>query len=178
MKPASALRPLLLAALWLGIATPALPQTPGYTLEIIVFRNSGEGAALVAGDPGPAYLEADVDFEQATPDKLRAQAGRLNSAGLRVLGQAAWRQEPAAWQRELVVTNSRRGVSVARLGLAGIRGKVIFERGDYLHLGIDLVVEADGRRYRINEVRTRVKADEIHYFDHPAIGVLAVFGRN
>ena len=30
-----------------------------------------------------------------------------------------------------------------------------------------------GRRYRISEVR-RVKADEIQYFDHPSVGVIAV----
>ena len=87
-------------------------------------------------------------------------------AGLRVIGQAAWRQGAAGF-------NSRRGVSAAQLGLPGITGKVMVERGQYLHLGIDLVVEDGGKRYRLNEVR-RVKTDEVHYFDHPAIGVLAV----
>jgi hypothetical protein len=171
-------RRLLLAATLLGFAIPALPQAGSYTLEIIVFRNGGEAGALAPGDPGPAYVEDDVAIDSATSRKLGGQVARLNRAGLTVLAQAAWKQEPTVWQREQVASNTRRGVSAARLGLAGMSGKVIFERGDYLHLGLDLVVEAGGRRYRISEVRSRIRADEIHYFDHPAIGVLAVLSRD
>ena len=31
-----------------------------------------------------------------------------------------------------------------------------------------------GRRYRINEMRKNVRRDQIHYFDNPAVGVLAI----
>jgi hypothetical protein len=157
----------LLPALLLG-ATPALPQgaTPRYTVEIIVFR-SGNEAALAAGASSSGDGGADVAATPVAPSRLGGAAAKLRSGGgYRVLAHAAWTQGPAAW-------NSRRGVSVERLGLPGIEGKVILERGQYLHLGVDLTIDDGGKRYRINEVR-RVKTDEVQYFDHPAVGVIAV----
>jgi hypothetical protein len=102
--------------------------------------------------------------------RLGTAANRLRArtSGFRVLGHAAWTQAPAAF-------NSRRGVSAAQLGLAGgIAGKVMLERNEYLHLGVDLTIEDGGRRYRINEMRKNVRRDQIHYFDNPAVGVLAI----
>lgn len=155
---------LLLAAL--GTALPVLPQTPGYTVEIIVFRNTGDAGALDGNAPRPAPAADDITPAIVASRRLGGSVARLNRNGLRVLGQAAWRQDP-------VPRGSRRGVSAASLGLSGITGKVIFEREPYLYLGVDLMVEDGGKRYHINEVR-RVKKDEIHYFDHPSVGVLAI----
>nr|PZN65896.1 MAG: hypothetical protein DIU62_08250 [Pseudomonadota bacterium] len=168
MKPPFAfVRRLTLAVLLACLALPARPQQPpGYTIEIIVFRNGGDSGAMAPNEPRPVITGDDVVPQPGTSNKLGGAAARLNRNGLTVIGQAAWRQDPSAW-------NSRRGVSTARLGIPGVTGKVFFERGQYLHLGVDIVVEAGGRTYRLNEVR-RVKADEIHYFDHPAVGVLAV----
>lgn len=159
-------RRLALATALLWLALPALPQTPGYTVEIVVFSNGGEGGAMESGAPRPVITGDDVAPVTAPSRKLGGAVARLNRTGLRVIGQASWRQDPTAW-------NSRRGVSTSRLGLGGVTGKVFFERGQYLHLGIDVVIEDGGKRYRLNEVR-RVKTDEINYFDHPAVGVLAV----
>lgn len=166
--PQGIARRLLLGAALLGLALPALPQAqaPAYSVEIVVFRHGGDAGALDAGAPRPLITGDDVVPVSAPSRKLGGAAAGLNRNGLRVIGQASWRQEPTAW-------NSRRGVSTARLGISGVNGKVIFERGRYLHLGVDLVVEDGGRRYRIEEVR-QVKTDEIQYFDHPAIGVIAV----
>lgn len=165
-SPNGIARRFALAATLLCLALPALPQTPGYTVEIIVFRNASDAGAMEAGSPRPLITGDDVVPLATTSRKLGGSATRLNRNGLRVIGQAAWQQDPTAW-------NSRRGVSTAQLGIDGVTGKVIFERGQYLHLGIDLVIEDGGRRYRLNEVR-RVKTDEINYFDHPAVGVLAI----
>lgn len=167
MKPTNGIaRRLALAATLLCLALPALPQTPGYSVEIIVFRNASDAGAMEAGSPRPVITGDDVVPVTVPSRKLGGSATRLNRNGLRVIGQASWQQDPTAW-------NSRRGVSTASLGIPGVTGKVFFERGQYLHLGIDLVVEDGGRRYRLNEVR-RVKTDEINYFDHPAVGVLAI----
>lgn len=159
----------LLALLLLGSAA-AIPQQAGnrYTVEIVVFRNGGQAAALDAGAAASAGGD-DVEPTLIATRRLGGAASRLRAAGgIRVLAHAAWTQSATGW-------NSRRGVSTARLGIggAGLAGKVILERGQYLHLGVDLTIEDGGRRYRINEVR-RVKADEIQYFDHPAVGVLAL----
>lgn len=160
---AAALLPVVLMA-----ATPALPQGAAtrYTVEILVFR-AGDGAALEAGASASGNGGADVVATPVPTARLGGAASRLRSGGgYRVLGHAAWTQGPAAW-------NSRRGVAAERVGLSGIEGKVILERGQYLHLGVDLTIDDGGRRYRINEVR-RVKTDEVQYFDHPAVGVIAV----
>ncbi len=173
-KPRIARRLLWGALLALG-ATAALPQTASlYTVEILVFRNGSNIGALPqtapAQDAGqlPPAPDDRVDFTPAATDKLDSAAQKLASnAGLTVLAHVAWTQSPTAW-------NSRLGVSAARLGLgSGITGKVFLEQGQYLHLGLDLTVDIDGSRYALNEVR-RVKLNEIHYFDRPAVGVLAI----
>jgi len=162
------LRHLWLLVLLCGIAAPALPQTPsGYTVEILVFRHSGDAGAMEASEARPAITGDDVQPTVVATSRLAGSVARLNRNGLRVLGQAAWRQSPAA-------TNSRRGVSAARLGLSGISGKIVFERGQFLLLGVDLVIEDGGKRFHIQEMRRQVKAGEVQYFDHPAVGVLAV----
>lgn len=167
MKPPPGIaRRLALAAALLCVALPALPQSPGYSVEIIVFRNGSDAGAMESASARPMITGDDVVPVSAPSAKLGGSVARLNRNGLRVIGQASWRQDPTAW-------NSRRGVSTSRLGIDGVSGKVIFERGQYLHLGIDLVIEDGGKRYRLNEVR-RVKTDEIQYFDHPAVGVLAI----
>lgn len=164
---AATARRLLLFFALLGIAGPALPQTPTtYTVEIVVFRNGGDTAALDAGASRPGFPGDDVEPLSVASRRLGGNVAKLNNNGLRVLGTAAWKQEPTAFR-------SRRGVSATRLGLSGITGKVILERGQYLHLGVDLLVEDGGKRYRLNELR-QVKTDEINYFDHPAVGVLAI----
>ncbi|HUG73062.1 MAG TPA: CsiV family protein [Steroidobacteraceae bacterium] len=167
------LRRLVLATVLLGLALPALPQAAGYTVEIIVFRNGTDEGALADSSARPGFTGADVVATTVASRKLGGSVTRLNNGGLRVLGHAAWRQAPTPFPQTTAALRLRRGVSATQLGVPGITGKVIFERGTYLHLGVDLLVEDRGKRYRITEVR-QVKADEIHYFDHPAIGVLAI----
>lgn len=177
MQPMSSssgiLRRLVLATVLLGLALPALPQATGYTVEIIVFRNGSDQGALADSSVRPEFSGVDVSATTVASRKLGGSVSRLNNGGLRVLGHAAWRQSPTQFPQTNAAWNQRRGVSAAQLGAAGVTGKIIFERGTYLHLGVDLLVEDRGKRYRITELR-RLKADEIHYFDHPAIGVLAI----
>ena len=56
---------------------------------------------------------------------------------------------------------------------SGLSGTVILERGQYLHLGFDLRVTEGSRSWVVNEVR-RVKTNERQYFDHPAVGIIAL----
>ncbi len=156
---------LLLALL----AWPALTQQSQparYNVEIVVFRAVGESPASDSTQATGAG--ADIAATSISAGKLTDAASRLRSSGTyRVLGHAAWTQVPAPW-------NSRRGVSLEQVGLGnGISGNVILERGQYLHLGFDLQYAEDGRRWVINEVR-RVKVNERQYYDHPALGVIAI----
>jgi hypothetical protein len=164
-------RRLLLAAALTCLAGPALPQSSGgYVVEILVFRNGENVAALGESAARARVTGDDVAAAMVSSRKLGGSVARLNNRNLRVLGHAAWKQAPSGWK-------SRRGVSTSQLGLAGMTGKVILERGEFIHLGLDMIVEDGGKRYRLNEVR-QVKLDEIQYFDHPAIGVIAIVSRD
>lgn len=164
--PAPTLRrlPWLLMAL---LAWPALTQQPtAYTVEIVVFRTVGasppnEVAASASGG-------ADMTSSPASSQRLADVANRLRASGsYRVVGQASWTQAPAPW-------NSRRGVPASQVGLGGgLSGTVILERGQYLHLGFDLKYTEGDRTWVLNEVR-RVRPNERQYFDHPALGVIAI----
>lgn len=162
-------------------ASAALPQTPDmYTVEIVVFRNGSDIGAVPDQGAQPATAQAPTDAQPqaitgASVDAMPVATSKLNSAaanlaskaGLTVLAHVAWTQSATAW-------NSRLGVSAAQLGLGdAITGKIFLERGQYLHLGLDLTVQIDGHLYRLDEVRN-LKPNEIHYFDRPAVGVLAI----
>jgi hypothetical protein len=151
------------------VSFSALPQSGGrYTVEIVVFRIDGTAAAD-ARSAAHKVSGADVAATPSSARRLSGSAARIKAAkGYRLLAHTAWTQSAAAW-------NSRRGVSTSTVGLsdAVVQGKVIVERGQFLHLGFDLTVEDDGKVYRLNEVR-RVKPDEPQYFDHPAVGIIAL----
>jgi hypothetical protein len=95
-------------------------------------------------------------------------AGALKrSAGYRLLGHVAWAADVPA-----------NGTLAARvedvLPGSGLSGTVAVQRGQYLFLRLELdYATPDGRAYRLRE-RRRVKFNERHYFDHPAIGAIAV----
>jgi len=163
-------RRLGLLALLLLASPLVVPQQAGrFTVEIVVFRTASQAGALIGTEPGQPVSGADVEPTNVPTRKLAGAASRLRGAnGFRVLAHTAWTQGAANF-------NSRRGVSATKLGIgsSGINGKVILERGRLLHLGIDLTIDDGGRRYHISEVRP-VKADEAQYFDHPAVGVIAL----
>lgn len=169
-------RNLLLAPLLgltlLAVCTPAVPQqTTRYTVEIIVFRVDGDTSGE---DPSAAASlrstsSTDLATTPVTGRKLASAASRLRTGGgYRILAHTSWSQAPAGW-------NSRRGVSLAQLGLnvPGLSGNVVLERGQFLHLGFDLKLEEAGRVVQLAEIR-RVKPEEAQYFDNPQLGVIAL----
>lgn len=156
----------------------AIPQTAAnrYTVEILVFRTASQTAGLPGGEPAATTPDDGVEMTAVSTRKLAGAAARLRStAGYRILAHTAFAQTPTSCSRD-ACRNSLRGVSAAQLGLTrtGISGKVGLQRGESLHLGIDLTIDDGGRRYRIQEVRQLRKTDQPQYFDHPAVGVVAV----
>jgi hypothetical protein len=165
-------------ALMLLASAAAIPQTASsrYTVEILVFRTTSQTAGLPGGAPAATVPDDGVEMTAVTARKLTSAAARLRTnAGYRILAHTAFSQTPTSCARD-ACRNSLRGVSAAQLGLtrAGISGKVGLQRGESLHLGIDLTIDDGGRRYRIQEVRQLRKTDQPQYFDHPAVGVIAV----
>ncbi|MEP7313329.1 MAG: CsiV family protein [Pseudomonadota bacterium] len=180
---------LLSAALAILAAPAAIPQqaagsATAYTVEVVVFRNGGgEGGE----DLGESQRSLSEDSDTGTGSdagrnsrliqvlpagryRLGDVVSRLNaSGGHRTVAHAAWLQTASAW-------NVRSGIPVEQLGLgtSGLSGVVYLERGQYLHLGLNLTfAAAGGGRYSMLEIR-RVKLNERHYFDHPGFGVIAI----
>jgi Peptidoglycan-binding protein, CsiV len=179
-----------------AVATPAAaaaasvtPKGPSqYTVEVVIFRSTSaastaasaedltaQSSRSLSGDSDSAGAAAEptsVRLVQKLPAsrfRLNDVEARLNSSGTyRSVAHVAWTQTASAW-------GSRSGLSAGQLGLdvAGIDGAIYLERGQYLHLGMNLTVASNAGAYTITEMR-RVKFNERNYYDHPVYGVIAV----
>ena len=173
----------LLAAMTL-LATPApaaAQQTGGslYLVELIVFRTTsvsgnedwsalptGRGfgnESTRGGTPQVVRLLPPADYRLAP-----VEATLRSSGAWRPIAHAAWLQSAANWGTHI-------GMALSDLGInsPGLSGTVYLERATYLHLGVDLSLNAGGIAYTIKEMRS-VKYNERQYFDHPAFGVIAL----
>lgn len=157
---------------------PAQAGAAAYQVEIIVFRDSSVGPAedWTATPAGRGF--GNESTRGGTPQvlrvlppsdyKLAAIDSTLRSSGAwHPIAHAAWVQTAANWGTHV-------GIALADVGIGGpgISGMVYLERATYLHLGLDVTLQA-GAAYTINEMRS-VKYNEKQYFDHPAFGVIAM----
>src|SRR5882724_1431874 len=180
----------------LSCGFPALSEdaaTPGYHIEIIVFRaNSAQGGAEnwstegsvnnTVGEESSADSSQVGHFISALPPaqfQLTDLETKLRSSGAYVpVAHVAWAQTASAW-------GTRAGFPLQKLGVdvAGLNGTVYLERGQYLHLGMALsyaiasppagLGAGPGTAFTLNENR-RVRFYERNYYDHPAFGVIAL----
>jgi hypothetical protein len=168
-------RDLLLGAAAL-VAAPAAfrtahaQATARYSVEIVVFQQPGLAppAASVTSAPRAQAPSGRVEPLPSAEWQLGNVAGALKrSAGYRVLGHGAWAAN--------VPANGTMSANVAELlPGSGLSGAVAVQRGQFLFLRVELDYAApEGRVYQLRE-RRRVKFNERHYFDHPALGVVAV----
>ncbi len=179
-------------ALLLGaVATVATAQAPApaaatptatvYNVELVVFSGNGgpgedwgtPGARAPAGGGDSSSGNAQVGrFVAAMPPsrfQLANEVAKLRASGrYQILTHIAWQQTASTW-------GTRAGFTLARLGSQanGLSGLVYLERGTYLHLGVNIAYSAGGPTYRIDESR-RIKFYDKQYYDHPAIGLLAM----
>jgi len=179
---ASAVLPARSAWSQAGAAKTAPSAASLYTLEMIVFRNSGSaGGEDLTADGGELLQDSDTggndgarsarfgELLPASRRRLNDVAARLNAAGgHKVIAHVVWTQTASAW-------NSGSSIPIEQLGLSGtgLSGAVRLERGTYLHLGFNLVFASTATtRYTLAQIR-RIKLNERHYFDHPALGIIA-----
>jgi hypothetical protein len=174
-----------LAALALGFTVPALPQATSaalpnaYRVEIVIFRNDNMKTDENLDAPAEGRGFADGNSNGQPPKVIKilgpesAQLGgianKLRSSGYRVLGHAIWLQTSTNWPAHL-------GVDLADVGIATpeLSGQIFIERGTLLHMGVNITLATGaGPTYRLSELR-RVKFNENQYFDHPAMGVIAI----
>jgi len=186
-----------LRMLWLALlALPAWSQdaaTPGYHIEIIVFRANGAqgggenwsnetAAGNTVGEEtssGSSQVGHFISVLGADQFQLSDIESKLKSSGAYVpVAHVAWAQTASAW-------GTKAGFPVQKLGIdvPGLSGTVYLERGQYLHLGMALSYSISsppaglnagpGTAFTLNEDR-RVKFYERNYYDHPAFGVIAL----
>jgi hypothetical protein len=166
----------------LATPEPAAAQQAGgslYIVELIVFRATsvsgnedwsavptGRGfgsESTRGGTPQVVRILAPADYRLAS-----VEATLHTSGAWRPIAHAAWVQSAANWGTHI-------GIALSDLGInsPGLSGTVYLERATYLHLGVDLSLNAGGVEYSIKEMRS-VKYNERQYFDHPAFGVIAL----
>jgi hypothetical protein len=159
-----------LVAVPAALETARAQATARYSVEVVVFQQPGLAppAATVMTMPLAQAPAGRVDVLPSSAWQLgNVEGGLRRSAGYRVLGHAAW-----------VATVPANGTLAARieevLPGSGLSGAVAVQRGQFLFLRLELdYATPDGRVYQLRE-RRRVKFNERHYFDHPALGVVAV----
>jgi hypothetical protein len=165
------------------LAAPLLQAAPQlYDVEVIVFTRDGAGGddeSMTASDEG----NGEVPGTRTTDDftALSSAAWRMNNIsgglaaarGYHVLFHRAWRQPGQDRDRAA-------GYPVhARADGGSLDGSITLIRERYLHLDVDLRLVSGGGvpalrpAFRLGEKR-RIRSGELHYFDHPRFGVIAL----
>ncbi len=181
---------------WIALATllfaGVVRAEPWYEIEILVFRYADRaaeqwsaatqlpdvarglrlddaaaaGAPAVAGGGWAAYRAlARHELELAGAAQVLARAG-----GFEPLIHAGWRQA-ASDGRAVYLSGGATQEVIAAHG-AGLEGVARLVPGGTPRLAVDFVTYLDGVAVRMS-ARRPVRPGELHYFDHPLIGVLA-----
>jgi len=174
----------------------------GYEIELLIFRNlvEADGGEVWPVDYSDWFEEESLDNmdngEQPDPPsratvtwlpksqfRLTAQRNALaRSAPYRPIAHFAWRQAVTDRQRAKPLEVPAGNRNPERAYVDGLV-RVSVER--YLHLDLNLrlhlpatTTEAISLEYGVPEIRLRQKrrmrSNELHYFDHPRFGVIAL----
>jgi hypothetical protein len=147
-----------------------------YDFEIIIFERPGGGAnefwPTEPGEPDPATAvgrlsqagsSGDATMLPASAKTLGPAAYTLKRKGMVIHDHLAWRQS----------TRGRNSNTWYSIGDGRLSGLIRMSQGRYLHLDTDLVLR-DGltsQHYRI-KLHRRMRSNELHYVDHPRLGIL------
>ena len=160
-------RLLAVVILALSLVGPVVAEEELYDFEMLVFERPGGGAdEFWPADPGEPDRGAGtirLDSLPGGPKVLGPEAYTLKKKGLIVHEHITWRQAPPD-------RNSSRWYTI---GSGRLNGLVRVTRGRFLHLETDLVLNDanSSTPYRI-QLRRRMRSGELHYVDHPKLGIL------
>jgi hypothetical protein len=197
-KPALAAWLLALAGL-AGGPLHAEPDQRYYQVEVVVFAQpAGASVELpprqaaprapestdaepellpdefVAGEDDAAETLVPGFAPAAMPRELDRVAAAMNRGGYRLLWHQAWVQPALRGEAPSLDELAKlHGGAVA----AGLQGGISLTAGRFLHLGVDLQLRSDERLEAELRQSRRVRLGVEQYFDHPAIGVIAVVNR-
>lgn len=162
----SQIRLAVLLLAFLLAAVPAYAED-AYIFEMLIFERPDGIAEIVPRDPElplPDPKEADnLAQQEASERTLDAIATALRRKGMRILRHDAWRQVPV----------SRNSDTWHRIDNAEVSGLIRVARGRFLHLDAELFLpDMDPQAMFPITLKRRFRSEELHYIDHPRIGIL------
>ena len=183
---------LVITALLVTFNQAAIAAPPVYNVEIIIFRNNAKSDAgeqwntPATGELSSTPVFSQGEFTELSPNLYQldgVRGGLRNSSGYTVLLHRAWRQ--VGYDAAHAIPYPIRSLSES--GRDSIEGSVTLVRERYLHLDVDLLLMTASRAaptqyadgpgsapaFRLREKR-RVRSRELHYFDHPRFGMIAM----
>jgi hypothetical protein len=168
----------LLGLLLTGITAGTGAAGPWYTVELVIFANEDPSARssqswrkqpqLPDTSLGTPLSAGSDEVRALGPDsyKLAGVWQELRISGqYRPLRHIAWRQVGTSESRAPLV-------QIGDGPQSSVYGTVRMVRSRFLHLHLDLLVEDGEGQYRIRE-RRKMSPNELHYIDHPLVGILA-----
>lgn len=147
-----------------------------YDFEIVMFERPYGGAnefwPSEPGEPDRSMARGQLNASGASGGAtllpgsakiLGPSVYTLKQKGMIVHDHLAWRQN----------TRGRESNSWYWIGGGRLSGLIRMSRGRYLHLDTDLILRDinSSQPYRI-KLHRRMRSDELHYVDHPRLGIL------
>jgi hypothetical protein len=170
-------RLIFAALLFTSLIAQSHAAASHYDVEIIVFsQNTGDNNEEWPSAPGTPEMEKAVQLKPddsafgllpASAYKLTTEENRLrNASHTRPLLHVAWRQAAVDRKHAKAVALQTETTNPV------VEGTAIVSVNRYLHLNLDLLLSSGGDdSYRLQAHR-RMRSGELHYIDHPRIGVL------
>jgi hypothetical protein len=154
---------LLLA---LAITLPAI-ASDAYRFEMIVFERPTSATAEQFERTDETYepriTTARLDSRAVGERELGNISYTLKRRGARVHEHIAWVQKPG----------SRNSDTWYRIGNDRLSGAIRVTRGRFLHVDADLLLSDLGGDQPIHvQLYRRMRSDELHYIDHPRVGIV------
>lgn len=148
------------------ITLPTVASAQAYKFEMILFERpgtpTGEYWPAAPGEPDRALAVGMLGSQPATK-RMGPIAYTLRQKGMTVHTHIAWIQRPGR----------RNGKSWRWLDTGRLSGLVRLTRGRFLHLDTDLALldPTSAQPYRIR-LNRRMRSGELHYVDHPKLGII------
>jgi hypothetical protein len=150
----------------LALALPAI-ASDAYRFEMIVFERPSSASSEQLQRTGeghePRQTTAPLASRAVDQRKLGNISYTLKRRGARVLEHVAWVQTPGG----------RNSNTWYRIGDGRLEGAIRVTRGRFLHVDADLLLhDLDGEQPIHVQLYRRMRSDELHYLDHPRVGIV------
>ena len=182
-----------LVAFQTGTAQDTEPALRDYVVELVIFRNLDLGSNQEVFPKREAFGDAVSAYEFLDGEVLEEDRGpvignftrapqtyyKLSDAVLKLRQSSRYRPIlHMGWIQPGFERDAAEAEPIKRTaGLETIDGTATLTASNYLHLDMDIVLEADDQTlYQLREKR-KMRRNETHYFDHPQLGIIAVVTR-